>query len=276
MRRRLCRQHQGPKIARHHPPRVADPGQSRSSRRGRRRPAGRRRRRLHDPDARTRCCATGPRSAASCCRRPAATRSRCASCRWRRRRGPSRSRTCERFIRVEGQGLLGLARGAGRHRPGSARRSSRRCRTSPRRSSAPGPDIADQDAFERKILTIRKQALNSVSIAGRAARAAGAARFLHPVLLDPHRGLQGPAAGAAGRQLLRGSAQPADRVGAGAGASALLDQHLPVVAAGASVPLSLPQRRDQHGARQRQLDARRAARRCRRSCWAPISARWCR
>ena len=73
------------------------------------------------------------------------------------------------------------------------------------------------------------------------------------------RRLQGPAAGAAGRELLRRSAQPADRVGAGAGASALFDQHLPVLAAGAPVPLHLPQRRDQHGARQHQLDGGAAA-----------------
>ena len=42
--------------------------------------------------------------------------------------------------------------------------------------------------------------------------------------------------------------------GAGAGAPALLDQHLPVLEAGASLPDGRPQRRDQHAARQRQLD----------------------
>ena len=44
------------------------------------------------------------------------------------------------------------------------------------------------------------------------------------------------------------------RLGDGAGAPALLDQHLPVVEAGASLPHGRPQRRDQHAARQRQLD----------------------
>ena len=62
--------------------------------------------------------------------------------------------------------------------------------------------------------------------AGRAARHAGAVRFLHAVVLDPHRRLQGAAAGAAGRQLLPGSAQSADGLGPGAGPSALFDQHL--------------------------------------------------
>ena len=43
---------------------------------------------------------------------------------------------------------------------------------------------------------------------------------------------------------------------AGAGASALLDQHLPGLVAGASLPDDRPQRRNQHAARQRQLDGR--------------------
>ncbi len=46
------------------------------------------------------------------------------------------------------------------------------------------------------------------------------------------------------------------RVGAGAGPPALQHQHLPVLAAGAPVPLHRAQRRDQHPARQHQLDAR--------------------
>ena len=46
------------------------------------------------------------------------------------------------------------------------------------------------------------------------------------------------------------------RVGPGAGALALQHQHLPQLAARASLPLRRAQRRDQHAARQRQLDAR--------------------
>ena len=49
--------------------------------------------------------------------------------------------------------------------------------------------------------------------------------------------------------------RPAPRVGAGPRAPALLDQHVPVVAAGPPLPLRRAQRRDQHAARQRQLDA---------------------
>ena len=47
-----------------------------------------------------------------------------------------------------------------------------------------------------------------------------------------------------------------DGLGAGDGAPALLDQHVPDLGPRASVPPRLPQRRDQHAARQRQLDPR--------------------
>ena len=63
---------------------------------------------------------------------------------------------------------------------------------------------------------------------------------------------------------------PDVRVGAGARAPALQHQHVPVVAARAPVPLHRAQRRDQHAARQHQLDARaRGAARSRR-CSATI------
>ena len=42
------------------------------------------------------------------------------------------------------------------------------------------------------------------------------------------------------------------------GAPALLHQHVPHLAAGAPVPLHRAQRRNQHAARQRELDARAA------------------
>ena len=67
--------------------------------------------------------------------------------------------------------------------------------------------------------------------------------------------------------------EPAHRVGGGAGASALLHQHLPVLEAGASLPLHRPQRRDQHGARQRQLDECAPPHAWNPNCWAPISTR---
>jgi hypothetical protein len=72
--------------------------------------------------------------------------------------------------------------------------------------------------------------------------------------------LQGHAASLPGRRVLPRSQGRARRVGARARAPALLDQHLPELGPGAPVPHDLPQRRDQHGARKRQLDPRAAGR----------------
>ena len=72
--------------------------------------------------------------------------------------------------------------------------------------------------------------------------------------VQQHGGLQGPAAGRPGRRVLQGPFGRALRLRPGPGAPALLDQHLPQVAAGPPVPLRRPQRRDQHGQGQLQLD----------------------
>ena len=58
------------------------------------------------------------------------------------------------------------------------------------------------------------------------------------------------------RSISRTCSDPADGNGAGAGALALQHQHVPELGPRASVPLHRAQRRDQHAARQRQLDAR--------------------
>ena len=79
---------------------------------------------------------------------------------------------------------------------------------------------------------------------------------LRPVVLDAHDRLQGNAARAPGRQLLPRPRRRVDGLGAGDGAPALLDQHVPDLGPRAPVPLRLPQRRDQHAARQLQLDPR--------------------
>ena len=64
---------------------------------------------------------------------------------------------------------------------------------------------------------------------------------------------------------------PRARLGDGARAPALLDQHLPVVEAGASLSHGRPQRRDQHAARQRQLDGGAAGVGVHRRCSAATS-----
>ena len=77
-----------------------------------------------------------------------------------------------------------------------------------------------------------------------------------PQLQLAHDRLQGDAHLPAAARLLPRPAGPADRVGARAGPLALLDEHVPELGAGPPVPDDRPQRRDQHAARQRQLDAR--------------------
>ena len=54
---------------------------------------------------------------------------------------------------------------------------------------AAGPHIKDQDAFERKLLTIRKQTQNPLAAAGQEAQAARHHPALHAQLLHPHGGL---------------------------------------------------------------------------------------
>ena len=88
------------------------------------------------------------------------------------------------------------------------------------------------------------------------AQAAARQGVLRAVHVGAHHRLQGHAAGRPGGQLLQGPAGHARGLGAGAGAPALLDQHLPDLGPGASVPDDRAQRRDQHPARQRQLDPR--------------------
>ena len=85
--------------------------------------------------------------------------------------------------------------------------------------------------------------------------ARGRPRPRDPELLGPHGGLQGDADGAAADRLLPGSPRRAHRLRARARALALLDEHVPELGARPPVPDDRPQRRDQHAAGQRQLDA---------------------
>ena len=70
--------------------------------------------------------------------------------------------------------------------------------------------------------------------------------------------VQGPAHLEPDSPVLSRPQRPGDQDRACNGASAVFDQHLPELGPRASVPLPLPQRRDQHAARQYQLDGRAA------------------
>ena len=91
---------------------------------------------------------------------------------------------------------------------------------------------------------------------GRSAAADRAARVLHPEPVVADADLQRDADCRSDRGHVPRSARSRRRVGAGAGPPALQHQHVPVVAAGAPLPLRRAQRGDQHAARQHQLDAR--------------------
>ena len=106
-------------------------------------------------------------------------------------------------------------------------------------------------AFERKLYVIR-----------RVAERVGRPGPRDPELLREDAGLQGDAHRATARPVLPRPRRRADGERARARALALLDEHLPELGARPSVSDDRAQRRDQHAARERQLDpcARVAAR----------------
>ena len=160
VRRRFCCQHQGPQVARHHPPRPRNPRQ---------------------PDHRGAVADPLVGDGAGCLSQTpdALLRHWCdergltlpppgcyavAMCFLPMNEKPRAFATAhmERFIRVEGQELL-----AWREVPiDTTGLGERVIEAMPYIAQAivcAGPEIADQDAFERKILTIRKQTLNRVA-----------------------------------------------------------------------------------------------------------------
>ena len=169
-----------------------------------------------------------------------------ASC---RRIRPTASHACERIEAIavdEGLRSARLARGSGRPRraPTSVRPRSAACRTW-RSCSSPHPSRRQRPAA-------------STSTAGstRCASGPSSGRGLLPVAVQPDHRLQGHAHDDAAAAVLSGPARRTLHQRDRDRAQPLLDQHLPVLAAGAPVPLRRPQRRDQHRPRQPQPHAR--------------------
>ena len=109
----------------------------------------------------------------------------------------------------------------------------------------------DQDAFERKLYVIRRVCEQAVGTWPEDAQG-----LLCHLVLFAHAQLQGHAHHLPARRLLPRPARRALQERPGAGALALLHQHVPQLGAGPSLSRDLPQRRDQHRDGQRQLDAR--------------------
>ena len=101
----------------------------------------------------------------------------------------------EHFIKVEGQKLLGW-RDVPTDPAGLGKTVLDGMPLIRQAIIAAGPHIKDQDQFERKLLTIRKQAQNPLAALVQEAQAAGHPGALHAQPFHPHGGLQGPAAGA--------------------------------------------------------------------------------
>ena len=112
--------------------------------------------------------------------------------------------------------------------------------------------IEDDLAYERKLYVVRRRIEN----AARASEIPGRRALYIPSLSQRTLVYKGMLIAPQLPRYFPDLVDDARRVGAGDGALALLDQHLPELGARAPVPLRLPQRRDQHAARQRQLDAR--------------------
>jgi hypothetical protein len=149
-------------------------------------------------------------------------------------------------------GAAGLARGAGRPRHADVAHRARQGAGDP-------PDLHRPRRRRDRARRAGAQALRDPQdgVGGDPeAQAHAQPRVLRAQHELPHRHLQGPAAGQPGGPVLPRPGRPARRVGAGPGAPALLDQHLPRVAAGPPLPDGGAQRRDQHRQGQLQLDAR--------------------
>ena len=210
------------------------------------------------PRAPTRTPATAP---GSCCRSPTSS---CAVLSAATSRRPGRYGVGVCFLPQDEEQARG-ARGSCSRTPSRPRASAwsagATCRstrtTSASRPATSRPYIkqlvvaarasssGDQDAFERKLYVIRRVAelaagpeLVIPSFSSRTIVYKG--MLTAPQLLGFYPDLQDP------RAEERAGARPL----------ALLDQHVPELGARAPVPADRPQRRDQHAARQRQLDAR--------------------
>ena len=200
----------------------------------------------------------------------ASRRSRCPT----RVRTPSAPRSC----RTTTPRRRPPGRRSRRSPPRRACRSSAGARSRPRRRCSAAPRAGVMPRFRQLFVSAADGGVFGMRagadgvLPAEAGRARG--RRLLPVAVGPHPRLQGHAHDRAAGAVLPRPVRPAVRHRAGAGALPVLDEHLPVLAAGPPVPADRAQRRDQHRQGQPELDARprepagqrRDPRRPRRGC----------
>ena len=257
LRRRLRRPHQGSEDPQHRQPGAAAARQPAPPGRVRMRGEHRRRRRHSDADARP-----VPAEGSGPHRNHPAARARL----WRRpgvpaaRSGRARAGR-DAFRRNRDRGRPARAR--------LARRSDRRPQARPERGGGrarlqadfhrPRPRGAGPWRLNRERRPVRAQAVRDPEAdraRDRRGRPAGRGEALllrrQPVV--EHVDLQGDADGRSDRGDVPGPDRPDDGVGARAGAPAIQHQYISVVAARPPLPFCRSQRRDQHPAREYQLD----------------------
>ncbi len=184
--------------------------------------------------------------------------------------GGVRARSSRRWSREEGQTVLGWrdvptddvhawARAPGPASRSSGRSSSAAARAARRRAELRAEALRDPAPGGEEDLALGHPGPDATSTS----RAS-------PARPSSTRGCSTPASSASSTWTCPG-AEVASAIGDGP--LALLDQHLPVLVARPPLPLHLAQRRDQHAARQHQLDARAPAHDARRRCSATTCRR---
>ena len=121
---------------------------------------------------------------------------------------------------------------------------------------AKGPRSMSQDAFERKILAIRKQTQNPLAVLARRKNLPEIMEFYMPSFSTRTVVYKGLLLANQVGTFYKDLTNPLCTSALASRAPALHHQYVPVLEAGAPVPLHRPQWRDQHGARQRELDVR--------------------
>ena len=187
---------------------------------------------------------------------------------------PARARRLRRRLRLpadrrgrppprRGDVRAGRARGR-TDRPRLARRAGRAGAARPDRAGGDADDPADLHWPRRSPQPPRRPGLRAQALRRPPPRRERRAEFrreaarhvLRPIALLQDADLQGDAQRRPARAVLPRPGRPGPRDRPGPGPLALQHQHLPQLGAGPPLPLHRPQRRDQHAARQRQLDDR--------------------